>query len=71
MNLQVSVIDEFGKVEVNSTFYTGWPIDVTWTLQTGEVAELRLITELLACFFTLRAPSGKNDCQLNCKRSFF
>ncbi len=41
----VRVIDELGKeVEVQSAFYTGWPIDVAWKLLPGEEAQLSLLT---------------------------
>lgn len=35
------------QVEVKDVFFTGWPIDVRWTLQPGEVAELDVLTPSL------------------------
>lgn len=41
----VHVVNERGeKVEVKSAFFTGWPIDVAWTLEPGETAQLSLLT---------------------------
>lgn len=46
---EIAVTDAEGnKVEVPNAFYTGWPIDVLWTLQPGQEAELPILTPSLS-----------------------
>ncbi len=45
----IHVTDATGeKVDVRSTWYSGWPIDVRWVLQPGDVARLYLLTPSVA-----------------------
>ena len=45
---QLQITTKAGKdIDVKDVFLTGWPIDVRWTLQPGDVAELDVLTPSL------------------------
>jgi len=45
---QLQIKTKAGKdVDIKDAFFTGWPIDVRWTLQPGDVAELDVLTPSL------------------------
>jgi beta-lactamase regulating signal transducer with metallopeptidase domain/WD40 repeat protein len=45
---RVLVTNDRGEtVDVKDVWYSGWPIDVAWRLEPGEIAELRLLTPSL------------------------
>ncbi len=45
---EAHVVNELGEnIKIDNVFFTGWPIDVAWTLKPGEIAELSLLTPSL------------------------
>lgn len=61
----IELRDESGQeIEVPYTFYTGWPIDVAWTLKPGESAELGILSPAVTVESFAKPGVFKLKCQL-------